>query len=503
MKIIKSLTLLTLLIGFVACQNEETLIVEDPGSEALQLDIDYAQYQNTPLGSYKGVFSTADSEERGTVVIQNLNSTNSSATITYTNGITEEFSATPQEGNTILFSSGNTSFKFTVNEDGSNPLISEAVKDNKPSFITIVKENTRDAVSMFTGTFETDASVGAATGTWSIVFDNGNEDGATTEVTTQTIFNGADIAATMQTNEQLACAIKGRKGECPISGSYASTLGFDISWSGQHTYRDEFDCSSARGTWTAANGLFGTFAPDTDCHGTGDIIITEIHNRPQKPTQQQLDDAFTADPTNPMNDTSPDEDHVEWFEIYNTTDAPIDMTGWLISDGSGGGDEPGDSGTTTMGAFTIGAGEYAVFSGFNIPDAQGGVVFDYRYDYQRPSFNNESSYADVGDTSCPDGVLLYNANGDLVDEVLYDYGFSNYIAASSSNRCNLSTVARGIPASGSSSRTSFQLVNDPAVMNAYENDNGANWSFSTNVYDDNTGLPEGNQLGTPGTANDM
>lgn len=499
MKITKYLPLLILLICLISCQNEETITVEEPGSETLQLEPDYTVYHNTSLGSYKGVFSTADSQERGTVAIEVISKNISKAVITYNNGFIQEFTGTPlQEENSILFSSPNASFKFHVNDDGTSPLISEAIKESKPSFITIVKEDTRDSVDTFTGTYETDASVGSATGTWSMVFNNGGQEGATTDITAQTIFNGVDIAATMQTNEQLACAIKGRKGECPISGLYTSTLGFDVSWSGEHTFRTDDACtSSSRGTWTATNGLFGTYEADVDCNGTGEVIITEIHNRPARPTQAQLDAAFLADPTNPTDDMTPDEDHVEWFEIYNPTDAPVVMDGWTLSDGSGTGD-------TIIESFTIGAGEYAVFSGFNIPDAQGGIVFDYRYDYRAPSFNNESSYDGMNDSSCPDGVVILNASGQLVDEVLYDYGFSFYIENSGSSRCNNSTVARGVPAAGSPSRTSFQLINNPAVMNSDDNDDGVNWTFSTNLYDDNS-MTEGvsDQFGTPGTANDM
>ena len=133
--------------------------------------------------------------------------------------------------------------------------------------------------------------------------------------------------------------------------------------------------------------------------GTGEVIITEYYNRPQKPTQEQLDAAL---PNNPAGaDTSPNEGHTEWFEVYNTTDSPVVMDGWTLTDASS------SSNFSVIGSFTLAANSYAVFSGFNIPEAQGGLVFDYFYDYKKPSFNNESSYADPGDTSCPDLSLIH------------------------------------------------------------------------------------------------
>ena len=223
--------------------------------------------------------------------------------------------------------------------------------------------------------------------------------------------------------------------------------------------------------------------------GTGEVIITEIHNRPLKPSQEQLDAAL---PNNPAGaDTTPNEGHTEWFEIYNTTSSPVVMDGWTLTDASS------SSNVSTIGSFTIAPLSYAVFAGFNIPEAQGGVAFDYFYDYKKPSFNNESSYADVGDTSCPDGVIIEKADGTLVDEVRYDYGYGNYIGNESSGSCNENETTYGLPPQNGSSKTSFMLIVDPNVMNAEANDLGSNWIYSTIVYD-----VDGNQKGTPGLSND-
>jgi len=175
------------------------------------------------------------------------------------------------------------------------------------------------------------------------------------------------------------------------------------------------------------------------------------------------------------------------------------MDGWVISDGSSGGDESGDSGTTTITSFTLGAGEYAVFAGFDIPAAHGGVQFDYFYTYRTPSFNNESSYTNdtMTNSNCPDGVVLFKGTGELVDQVLYDYGYGEYIEFGTSNRCSNSTAANGFPIQGANSRLSMQLTNDPAVMNSNDNDDAANWSLSTVEY----GV-DSDQFGSPGAANE-
>jgi len=227
------------------------------------------------------------------------------------------------------------------------------------------------------------------------------------------------------------------------------------------------------------------------CQGTGEVIITEYHNRPQKPTDEQLAAAL---PNNPAGaDETPNEGHTEWFEVFNTTDEPVVMDGWTLTDASS------SSNVTTIGSFTLAPNSYAVFSGFNIPEAQGGVEFDYFYDYKKPSFNNESSYADPGDTSCPDGVIIANAEGELVDEVRYDYGYGEYIGnMDAGSSCMNNEAAIGFPGQNGSSKVSFMLLVDPEVMNSADNDLPENWIYSSLVYDE-----ENNQIGTPGNQNDQ
>ena len=66
--------------------------------------------------------------------------------------------------------------------------------------------------------------------------------------------------------------------------------------------------------------------------GTGEVIITEIYNRPLKPTEEQLAAALANNPAGA--DETPNEGHTEWFEIYNTTNEPVVMDGWTLTDAS-------------------------------------------------------------------------------------------------------------------------------------------------------------------------
>lgn len=276
MKLTKLFTSLLLVGVLFSCSNEE-LINEDASiSENLDLVSDLSSYSDSSLGMYKGVFTTTDSQERGTVEIKVVNEEIAKASITYLNGVVEYFEGTVQQNAltsqgemSILFNSINSrssSFVFNVSDNGSNPTIRDASSNLKPSLITVVKENTRGAVIPLTGSFTTDAmSATVASGTWSIIYNTGTGEGNDTDITTQTIFNTIDFGSTTG-SEQSGCIVSSGGGAttCTIEGMYTSQ-GIDITWSGIHSYATTPDCSSSSGTWSTANGLSGTFMTDESC----------------------------------------------------------------------------------------------------------------------------------------------------------------------------------------------------------------------------------------------
>jgi len=492
---------------FSCSQDDSSLQDENVVVENISLDEDLSTYRNSALGLYKGVFSTADSQSRATVEVQIVSEADARATFIDTDGVVEFYEGTletEESGSnqvTFAFASQTSSFKFSVGTDGQNPIIENAVSNNKPSFVTVLKENTRDAVTPVTGSF---MGTNGITGTWSVIFNSGDDEGDNMDITTMSIFDGTDFGSPTG-SAQSSCVAVGNKTDCVIGGNYVSQ-GLDITWAGTHTFLNSIDCSSITGTWSTDNGNSGTFMGDSNCNGTGEVIITEIHNRPQRPSADEMQAAIPNNPGSPGNDDlrsngEGQELHAEWFEVFNTTDSPVDMSGWVFTDASGG------SRTFTVSSFVLGAGEYAAFTGYNIPAAHGGHEFDYIYTYNEMSFNNESSYSpstdpDTGevvlDDNCPDGIIITNDSGVLVDQVLYDYGYGSYLGnAESNSSCRDNDVAIGLPAQGSNSRVSFQLINNPAVMNSDDNDDAANWSFSTQEYDSDNG-----QDGTPGSEND-
>ncbi len=169
---------------------------------------------------------------------------------------------------------------------------------------------------------------------------------------------------------------------------------------------------------------------DLVCPGVGSLIISEVM----------------------QNSKTVNDPPGEWFEIYNTTDADIDLFGIKFRD---------DISTAEFfivdRSLIIKAKDYAVFAYNGDPATNGGVVADYGYP-------TEANYTLANST---DGIVI-ECNGVVIDSIQWDNGatFPNPNGAS------------------------MYLLYDK--YNSVDNDNGANWAVSTAPYGDG-------DFGTPGT----
>lgn len=285
MKLTKLFTSLFLVGVLFSCSKEEQTIEDTSAVSNLDLVADLSTYADSSLGMYKGVFTTADSQDRGTVEIKVINEETAKASITYLSGEVEFFIGAVQQqtklttfdGMNILFNSVNSrssSFVFTVNDNGSNPTITDANSNSRASLITIVKENQRGAVTPLTGSF---TSAIGGTGTWNIIFNTGTGETADTDITTQSIFNTVDFGSATG-NSQTNCMTVDNVTTCDLAGMYTSG-GVDIDWSGVHTFLGSPNCSSSTGTWTAVAGGItstGTYTTDIICTLPGNFLETAI-----------------------------------------------------------------------------------------------------------------------------------------------------------------------------------------------------------------------------------
>ncbi|WP_405369881.1 T9SS type A sorting domain-containing protein [Nonlabens sp. Asnod2-A12] len=169
------------------------------------------------------------------------------------------------------------------------------------------------------------------------------------------------------------------------------------------------------------------------CANPGDLIITEIMQNP----------------------ASVNDNLGEYFEVYNTTGAAIDMLGYEIVDLTN-----ANENFTVILSVIVPANGYAVFVASADPLANGGITPDYVYDGTSMFLGNSSD------------ELSIQCGGTVIDEVSWDNG---------------ATFPDGIGMSMELSLNSY---------NSTDNDLGTNWGLAVTAYGDG-------DLGTPGAVNDF
>jgi hypothetical protein len=208
--------------------------------------------------------------------------------------------------------------------------------------------------------------------------------------------------------------------------------------------------------------LFGIFA---FAQSPGDLIVTEIMFDPRSSNEQDR----------------------EWFEVYNTTNADIDMNGWTIGDNSS---SSRDHVITSAAPVIVPANSYAVLV-YNDDVTVNSGITNAIYSYGAgtgnsssgfPTWNNESTYSgNPPSSTTADGPELFAPDGTLIDEIEYGFGYAGL---------------NGWPAQGADEAVSYQLNAD--ALDSASNDAAANWAPSTNVYGN---FNNNDYFGTPGAAN--
>ena len=237
------------------------------------------QFDNSYLGVYKGLFTTNDGLTRGKVIVTLLSTNEGIAQIYLSTGEMIELKSTrvkltlDNTVNGLRFSSEGLSnidatLEFSVEENGMNPIISNVNFDNKASDILIAKNLSRAPLTPITGTYVRTAGTGGFPNsgrTWNVMaIGTGDQNFAV-----QVAYGGRVYNTPAGNNMQSGCAPTSSLTTCNINGA-ARILGYDVNWSGTHTYATQgnIECSSVQGTWSAPTfgGSSGTFVSDSDCN---------------------------------------------------------------------------------------------------------------------------------------------------------------------------------------------------------------------------------------------
>ncbi|OAB77298.1 hypothetical protein [Cochleicola gelatinilyticus] len=262
--------------------------VDQPETSESNADLAYdaSTLDASSLGNYKGVFTTNNSDYRATVEIDvpYFNSENTTKQKSYPTALVslqngKSFVATAnrnislgEEITKLEFSGSEMSFKFSVNDDGTSPIITDVNYKNLKGDILVAKNTSFAPVTTFTGTYQCFQCGNSEPRTWNVVI-SGDATGDQTYAT-QVEFNGNTYSGGQGLQEN--CVVDGTNSDITFctsrSGDAGSNVGFmvgsnAVEWEGQMGYSNSApDCSSQVGFWYFKRGLegqkSGTFKTD-------------------------------------------------------------------------------------------------------------------------------------------------------------------------------------------------------------------------------------------------
>ena len=249
--------------------------VELQSESTVDLTATLAQYDDTNMGVYKGLFTAQGTMERGTIEINITPNNYGIATLKLVSGQEISFKAdrkieTGAEVQGLQFNSSSVmaSFKLSADMDGNNVVISDVVYKGNTSGAIAAHDTSRAPVTPITGILACDDCdahpllVTGDTGTFSLLFvGDGSANDTVTALT--------DVGVVVSTGgSQSGCVDGGTSTTCEISGS--DLIGSnDIAWIGTHLYLNGSNCSEASGNWSLTSGnhgsYTGTFVSDVTC----------------------------------------------------------------------------------------------------------------------------------------------------------------------------------------------------------------------------------------------
>lgn len=266
-----SLLLLTAMIATVSC-TKETESVNETADLTQQLAV-----EDTNIGIYKGVLSTLNSESRASFVVTIPDASNAtlknhqpSTVVTFENGTTITLEADALQYNktssTVIFQNDQMSLTFSVEEDGSNPTVSNVTYNNLPSSAIVAKETSRAPVTPLTGTYVCEncgahptLGTGAEQSFNNLVITPVDDEPATVMTDIVLGSNSFNGTATQQD-----CNTIGNFTSCAITTGTINTPGTAATFTGSQTYNNEAtganDCSDVSGDWEWVTTNFGTLS---------------------------------------------------------------------------------------------------------------------------------------------------------------------------------------------------------------------------------------------------
>ncbi|MDP0495892.1 MAG: lamin tail domain-containing protein [Verrucomicrobiota bacterium JB024] len=151
----------------------------------------------------------------------------------------------------------------------------------------------------------------------------------------------------------------------------------------------------------------------------------------------------------------------DWFEVTNTSDSPVDITGWKVDDGSA----DFSRAVALNGVTTIAAGESVIFIESDTPSVTAAAFISNWFGESAPDGLQIGSYtgSGLGLSTNGDGVYLFDGTGNVQASVTFGASPSGTTFATFDNTVGLDGTAITL-LSVDGFHGAFTAVNDPAEV---------------------------------------
>ncbi len=293
----RSILYLFALVLLFSCTKESSIFPEESS-----LAINLENFDTSNFGTYRGTFTTLDSQYRATMDINILDKNIVMATIIFNTGtaivikaeepLTEGIAAT-----NVRFKDDSMAFNFSVGANGSNPKVTNVTYLEQPAHVFLIKETSLAPVTPVIGTYSCIDCGGhpffeaGLEQTFNMVFTSPDAEGV---VNTQVIAGGNtflgggdqyaptayDSFASSQMQSNYGTSLSTVRG----GGGYGFYInGQGVYWWAEHIYKAGIatpaDCSGVLGGWSFDTDLYGTIngelVSDSDCFNDWDTLDFE------------------------------------------------------------------------------------------------------------------------------------------------------------------------------------------------------------------------------------
>ncbi|RDK87402.1 hypothetical protein [Marinirhabdus gelatinilytica] len=327
------LTVLGTLALFSCSKDSEVLT-----TTSQDLTVELAQEEKSVFGTYKGIFTTNNAEYRGTFELWVPSSNSSSYSISAYRVPTVKLTlhtgevyfsqaeSNPVGGRALSnleFVSDDFTFSFSVNEDGSNPTVTNVTFKNAEGDMLLAKHTQRAPVNPRSGTWDCTTCNGhpvvgqGGTQTFNMMFvtADGNSTITTQSTINSTTTDGIGVQSNCMANgDTTVCTIESGDGTTTTTGFLSN--GNPVTWLGTHTFNNEVsgpdDCSTLQGTWEWESISYGTLEGNFITDIAGNCPITDVTL-----INEDFEDA-TVSYVASFDDLSGEND--DYFRITNGTD---------------------------------------------------------------------------------------------------------------------------------------------------------------------------------------